>query len=217
MSERDDILASPISHTKDQVRGAVRELRKEMGEGNRAAASQTICESVLEMGAIERAETVFVYVGYGNEVQTLSLIEKLLEMGKRVCVPKLGNAKGIVKPGAPMKVVELQGMDVLKESDQGILEPRKGKQYPGSPDVTITPCVAATSFGARLGQGGGYYDKYFASIPLTVRVALAFECQILEDLPGGDRDCVVDLVVTEKSIYQRDEVAIDEDDLWEET
>ncbi|QDU34970.1 5-formyltetrahydrofolate cyclo-ligase family protein [Poriferisphaera corsica] len=217
MSERDDILANAVSHTKDQVRAAVREVRKELSDSVRQAASSKINEAVLEQNAIQRAEVIFCYIGYGSEVDTLPLIEQLLTLGKKVCVPKLGNAKGIVKPDAPMKVVELESTDVLKPSDQGILEPRKGKQFLGSPDVTITPCIAATQFGARLGQGGGYYDKYFDKNPLTIRIALAFECQILADLPGNDHDCVVDLVITENALYQRDEVAIDEDNLWEET
>ncbi|WP_432799116.1 5-formyltetrahydrofolate cyclo-ligase [Poriferisphaera sp. WC338] len=219
MSEinHEKVLASPASHTKDEVRNAVRKVRGALDEDVWAVASEKICETVLELEAVKRAETVFIYVGYGKEVATLGLIEKLLEGGKRVCVPRIGNAKGVVKKGGEMKVIELLGLDVLKENSIGVLEPRKGKAFLGNPDVTVTPCVAATKYGARLGQGGGYYDRYFEKVALTVRMCLAFECQVLGELPASEHDAVMDLVVTEEAVYQRDEVAIDEDGLWEET
>ena len=213
MSEKPDISKNPESHSKADVRAYVRELRGELGDEESEEKSRVIMESVLELPVIEKAESVFCYVGCGEEVRTIELIKRLLEKGKKVLVPKIA---GSVKKGR-MRAIELTDVEVLKENELGILEPKKGKEFRGTPTVTITPCVAATGFGARLGQGGGFYDRYFEGAPLTVRVVLAFECQILENLPGGGKDEMVDMVITEKGSYQRDEEAVEEDDLWEST
>ena len=219
---REDVLARPESASKDQVRKVARELRSEIGADARQAASHVIAKHVMDLVAMQNAlrdgGVVFCYVGAGDEVETLQLLEGLLQAGVRMCVPKM-KGKPSKKTAGNMKAVEVTDLSVLKENEFGILEPSKGAAFRGHPAVTITPGVGFTRGGCRLGQGGGYYDKYFKQHPLTVRVGLAFECQLFENLPGGAAgwDEKVDMVVTEKAVYQRDEVAVEEDDLWEQT
>jgi 5-formyltetrahydrofolate cyclo-ligase len=63
----------------------------------------------------------------------------------------------------------------------------------------LVPGVAFAANGARLGYGGGFYDRLLASLERGIpRIAAAFELQMVDELPEGPRDERVDSVVTEK-------------------
>ena len=69
---------------------------------------------------------------------------------------------------------------------------------PGTVDVVVVPGVAFTADGRRLGQGGGWYDRFLARLRAeAVTIGVAFEVQIVESLPTEPHDVAVDCVVTE--------------------
>ncbi|MCH8923669.1 MAG: hypothetical protein IIA67_11055 [Planctomycetes bacterium] len=94
-----------------------------------------------------------MFVSYLNEVATHDLIEQLLDMERTVIVPKLVGRTRMI-------AVEINGLDELKKGDRGMLEPTGERQYHGPIDVCITPGLAFTTSGDRLGFGHGYYDRF---------------------------------------------------------
>jgi 5-formyltetrahydrofolate cyclo-ligase len=69
-------------------------------------------------------------------------------------------------------------------------------------DLIMVPGVAFDVRGARTGHGKGYYDKLLEHArPDTPLVALAFECQMFEEIPVEEHDVFMDKVVTEKAVY----------------
>jgi 5-formyltetrahydrofolate cyclo-ligase len=74
---------------------------------------------------------------------------------------------------------------------------------PHKPVLTFTPAVAADPFGARLGMGKGYYDRFFAQFPQALRVAVIFQIQFSkEPLPVDSWDQPLDWIVTESMILR---------------
>ena len=74
-------------------------------------------------------------------------------------------------------------------------------QDPRSIDVVIVPGTAFTPAGDRLGQGGGWYDRFLATVrPDCFKVGVAFAPQLLESLPVEPHDLRVDVVVTDQSV-----------------
>jgi 5-formyltetrahydrofolate cyclo-ligase len=70
-------------------------------------------------------------------------------------------------------------------------------------DFMLVPGVAFTTNGARLGYGGGFYDRLLASLDRrTARIAAAFQLQMVDQVPEGPHDRRVDQVVTEHSARQ---------------
>ena len=134
--------------------------KRQMRENARAILNQE--DGVHDADIIRRAEEimhdmqgpVFVYVSVGREIGTRELIRSLLERGCRVCVPKV-EGRGI------MKAVEISSMSELAPGTWGIPEP---PDRPGiDPEIIqacIVPCLMCSREGSRLGQGGGYYDRY---------------------------------------------------------
>ena len=69
---------------------------------------------------------------------------------------------------------------------------------PAWPDVVIVPGLAFTSAGDRLGQGGGWYDRFLAGVhPECLTIGVGFVEQIVDALPVEDHDIRLDHVVTE--------------------
>lgn len=74
------------------------------------------------------------------------------------------------------------------------------------PQFFIVPLLAFSSKGARLGYGGGYYDKYLGDLRENQKkwnktVGLAFECLKCEEIQSEIHDIPLDYVITEKEIY----------------
>jgi len=70
-------------------------------------------------------------------------------------------------------------------------------------DLIMVPGVAFDRRGGRSGHGMGYYDKLLEHArPDTPLVALAFECQLFEEVPTAEHDVYMDKVVTEAAVYQ---------------
>jgi 5-formyltetrahydrofolate cyclo-ligase len=66
------------------------------------------------------------------------------------------------------------------------------------PDVVIVPGIAFTAAGDRLGQGGGWYDRFLVGIrDDCVTIGVGFEPQLVDELPTEPHDVVLDLVITD--------------------
>jgi 5-formyltetrahydrofolate cyclo-ligase len=68
---------------------------------------------------------------------------------------------------------------------------------PASIDCIVLPGIAFSEKGHRLGRGGGYYDATLSEFPAAQRVGIAFEVQILPEVPHEGHDAALDAVVTE--------------------
>ncbi len=102
----------------------------------------------------------------------------------------------------------LHALDELEPGFYGIPEPKKTLRE--QPDRTATlqeielvlvPGLAFDAKGNRLGRGAGYYDRFLAKLPKSVKtVALAFECQLFESIPVEPHDRKVDYIITEERV-----------------
>ncbi len=72
---------------------------------------------------------------------------------------------------------------------------------PTAVDVVIVPGVAFTPDGARLGQGGGWYDRFLAAVrPGCTSIGVGFDPQVVDELPTEPHDIRLDSVVTESGV-----------------
>ena len=185
------MLATP----KEKLRIAARRTRRAIPVDQRRQASEQICERLLALHEISSANVLFVYVSYLSEVSTHDLIERLLRDGKTLVVPKIVGYTRMIP-------VEIKGLGELHKSEHDILEPADQKLYLGPIDVCITPGLAFTIAGDRLGFGHGYYDRFLSRYNRVIRIAPAFECQLVEYVPTDENDQTMRKVVTEKRVIR---------------
>ncbi len=181
-------------YNQNQEKAALRRKWKEVRAEipKRSEKSRRICEKVLEHPAVLGAKTVFLYLSFGTEVETLSLAAALIERGKRVAVP-LCDTKT-----RRMQAVLLPAMTCLREGSYGILEPDvDAKAIPQEEiEVILVPALAFDKAGYRLGYGGGYYDKFLEGFSGRT-IGLAFLDCVTDSLPREEFDKPVDEVITE--------------------
>ena len=144
-----------IRQEKNRLRREIKERIKRLSPEYCKEADRQILEQVMKLEAYRQAETVFLFVGSFGEPDTTPLIQRALDEGKRVCVPKCLDE-------CQMKAFEIQGMEQLRQGRYGILEPADicPEIDRAEIDFALIPCVTCDEKGNRLGHGKGYYDRY---------------------------------------------------------
>ncbi len=165
---------------------------------NRIEADKVRNERIRNWEIYQTTELLLFYVSYRSEADTLQLLKKALEAGRKVAVPRV--------VGTDMVFYRITDFSQLIEGYKGILEPDKEQTeaITDLPECTLlfVPGCAFDERGGRMGYGGGFYDRFMEAYPDVLRVALAYEEQLVEDVPKEVHDKLVDVIVTEKRIVQ---------------
>lgn len=173
---------------KAALRRQIRQRKKEMTEAEILRRSARLGELFCACPAYRDAKTVYGYLPYNQEVRTVPILEQALRDGKKVAVPKVY--------GDTMRFIYLEDFASVENSGMGIPEPVADE--PVAEDKTalvLMPGVAFTEDGARIGYGGGFYDRFLAQEPAHPTVALCYDFQVVEKLPTEEFDIPVDLVL----------------------
>lgn len=181
---------------KDFVRRQIAAERKAYTEVLRASENAAIRAHFLQSAAYCNSRTVMCYVSMRAEADTHTILQAMLKDGKTVCVPQVTDKRG------RMRAVVIRSWTDLTVGQFGILEPSMENPIvvpENEIDLVVVPAVAFTRDGARLGMGGGFYDRFLTSTQ-AVRMGLAFSCQIKESLPTDEWDVKMDYLVTKDGI-----------------
>jgi 5-formyltetrahydrofolate cyclo-ligase len=184
-----------VSQQKAETRKMLKTARANIPETTRLDYSNSITEQVLKLDEISKSRIIFIYISYTTEVHTHELIKVLLDAGKTLAVPKIVDSDF-------MEAESFSSWDDLVPGELGILTPGNSKPCQGPFDVAITPGLGFTPSGHRMGYGRGYYDKWFAQNKVSHKIALAYEAQLVEDIPVEDTDVPMDKIVTEQRVIR---------------
>ena len=73
---------------------------------------------------------------------------------------------------------------------------------PATIDTVLIPGSVFDPSGGRLGYGGGFYDRFLTeAAPRAIRLGVAFELQLVDQVPMEPHDQYMDILVTEQQIY----------------
>jgi 5-formyltetrahydrofolate cyclo-ligase len=188
-----------LRNLKQQLRRRAEAARQ--AQPDKDALSRAICARFAALTHYAAAETVMLYVGTPSEVHTREFLSAAVAQGKRVVVPCC--------VGDEILPFFLTSLDELAPGRLGILEPRAElRAMPGRRvesheiDVVMVPGAAFDRRGGRLGRGKGYYDRLLPCLRADApAVGVAFECQLLLEIPMLPTDVFMDQVITEQGIY----------------
>ena len=167
------------------------------------ARSRAIVASLFSLPEIRSAAHLFVYVSFRSEVRTQEFIEGCLAAEKRVSVPVT-----LTRTSSLLAVRITDPAAQLRPGYCGIPEPAPtwtaaNRCDPDSIDVVIVPGSVFDPQGGRLGYGGGYYDRFLSlEAPHALRIALAYDLQVVDHVPLEPHDQRMDRVITEKKNYR---------------
>ncbi|HLJ62187.1 MAG TPA: 5-formyltetrahydrofolate cyclo-ligase [bacterium] len=179
---------------KMQLRASMRALRDALSAEERARLSDRIAARLGALLDRLAPRTVMVFSSFGSEVSTRSIIETLLQAGRRVALP--------VVAGHEMRAASFRPGDPVRTARYGAAEPTAAAEVPPDAiDVVIVPGLAFDRRGYRVGYGRGYYDRFLVRTrPDTSRIGIAFHAQVVDAVPRGDADQPVDAIVTELEV-----------------
>lgn len=173
---------------KQELRRTIRERKRAMTEEEIVERSNALAEKFYNSPAYQAASTIYGYLPYNQEVRTVPMLQRALDEGKRVAVPKVY--------GEEMRFIYLEDLTQVSKGYAGIPEPIA--DAPVAEDqraLVLMPGLAFDPQGHRIGYGGGFYDRFLAQEPHHPTLALCYEFQMQAHLDTEEFDIPVDTVL----------------------
>jgi 5-formyltetrahydrofolate cyclo-ligase len=183
---------------KSNIRKLMREKFEAVASDVLHQRSNTACGFLIRTPEFENARVIMLYLSTPLETDTASLALKAWQEGKTVVVPKVAWHQ---RRMLPTEITSLH-QSGLTTIGPGVREPIAGKPVPVEfIDLVVVPGVAFSPQGYRIGRGMGFYDRFLAQPDFTgLSCGLAFEDQVIDNLPVLDHDMPLGMLVTERGI-----------------
>lgn len=185
-------MGNQIQDSKQALRGRIRERLKTMTEEQRAAGSQLARALLASQPRWQTAHSVLFFAPLPGELDVWPLLGAALAEGKTAALPRfVAETNSYVACG-----IRDLARD-LKTGQFGIREPADGcpEISLNRLDLVLAPGLAFDPRGRRLGRGRGFYDRMLATVRSTT-CGVAFDEQIVSDLPVEPRDVSVNCILT---------------------
>lgn len=187
--------------TRRKLREQIGLIRREQSRKLVEKKSREIQVRLFSLPEFTGAQTASFYIAKkaDGEVETEHMIKSSLRMQKRILVPITDKAN------RRLIFSELRNYDLeLIPGTFAIPEPKSEYQRivsPSDTDLVIVPGIVFDLRGYRLGYGLGYYDRFLSDLKKEIpTVGLAFEFQIVNEIPAEDQDIPVHKIVTEQRV-----------------
>ncbi len=196
---------APMDEIKEEKQEISKDIVKKLGAFSTdevVQKSRQIEKRLFEFANFVEAHVVLLYLSKAGEVDTWQIISSCFAHGKVVVVP-LFDGKG--KNFKLLKVSDVN-KDIINTAGQGLVpDPSRCRVVPvNGIEIALIPGLVFDEKGARIGLGNGHYDKLLPRLPATTRkVSLAFEDQIIQQIPKGSIDRYVDIIITEERIIYK--------------
>jgi 5-formyltetrahydrofolate cyclo-ligase len=181
------------ARAKQELRRRMQSLRRVLPAEACARRSAAICARLCALPAFASASAIVGYLAVRKEADPAQALRAAAEAGKRVGLPRIEDQGGLglhlYRPG-----------DALVDNAYGIGEPAADAPRLAHDAVSliVVPALAVDERGYRIGYGQGYYDRLLPRLPRALKVAIAYEFQLLAEAPEQPGDAPVDWVVTDE-------------------
>ncbi len=187
-----------LATRKRQLR-AVIAAHERPGPAQGLAAGEAAAAAIADSGEFASADRVALYEALPDEMPTAPLFDAVQRARKQTLFPRCTLLR-------ELEFAIVQSRDELRLGRYGLLEPPAalaGATLTAA-DLVIVPGVAFDRQGARLGRGGGYYDRTFppGREVMPVLMGLAFAFQVLDSVPAGPGDRAVVALATERGLHR---------------
>jgi len=186
-----------MAESRQDLRKRILGARDRLSSAERSRKSLAVMNNFWQLPELSRWSTLFVYVDFRSEVETVELIKKCIGQGIRIAVPLVD--------ASAVSMIPLQITDPENDLAPGyynIPEPdlkKSPRVNPGEIDAAVIPGSVFDIYGGRLGYGGGYYDRFLVNdAPQAKRIGFAFELQLVDKVPLEPHDQPLDILITEK-------------------
>ena len=188
-------------NARSQLRKAIRQRRNSLSVTQQHNAAIALATSLSNHSKIQAANRIAVYLTNDGELGTAAFIDWCWQQQKEVYLPVLHPFSS-----GNLLFLRYQQDSKLVSNAFGILEPKLDvtKVCPLTElDIICTPLVAFDETGARLGMGGGFYDRSLAHWQQSkvYPLGLAHDCQLVENIPLESWDIPLPEIITPSKNY----------------
>lgn len=191
-----------IQEKKLEIRTEIEKKIDLLSAAELSKKTKKIENRLFEFANFLEAKVSLLYMNTRYEVKTPKIITRCFDYNKMVVLPAFNPEK---REMALMKIEDYE--NDLIPGPREVLEPNPSRCKPvpiESIDIAIVPGIVFDEKGGRIGTGQGYYDKLIPRLSITTRkVALALECQLIQQVPMESHDKHVDIVITEERIIYK--------------
>ncbi|MBI5666179.1 MAG: 5-formyltetrahydrofolate cyclo-ligase [Nitrospirae bacterium] len=207
---------------KKKIRARLLRKRDSIPPQLKVQKEAAIEKRLFALEEFRQAKRLLAYVSFRSEVDTTRFLQDVINSGKKLVLPVVDSRH------KALRLYEIKETSELEYGYMGILEPgvREDREVALSDiDLVIIPGAGFDLKGNRLGYGGGYYDKLLSGIentgirdqglgiskekltpnpqpPTPFLVALAFEEQIIEEIPSEPHDIKMDMIITDTRLIR---------------
>ncbi|MFV0502513.1 MAG: 5-formyltetrahydrofolate cyclo-ligase [Lachnospirales bacterium] len=175
---------------KNELRSKGKAIRGTLTKDELMEKSENIFNFIFALDELKKSKNVFIFMNMLDEITTDVFIEKFIDLGKKVYIPKAKKT---------MTFHEYTGE--FNISNYGIREPIEPEEKISDMDtLIIVPGLLYSEDFYRIGYGGGYYDKYLDSHTYYKTVGICFEEQMVKKLEVNSYDKAVDILVTDRKV-----------------
>jgi len=161
--------------------------------------SKIIVSHIKALEIYEKSQMPVLYWAEKNEVSLLEICKERWKNKQKFGLPRCIDKNGEME-------MFLSNENEMLPDCHGILSPlqeKKNSILSTEIDLIFVPAAAFDIFGNRLGQGGGYYDRFLAKCTNAIKIGVCFSCQLSKNpLPVSKLDEKVDFIVTEKGVIK---------------
>lgn len=175
---------------KAEVRKMMRERKRAVSPDEKLRRSRIIMHRLEHTKDFAAAQVVLLYWSMADEVQTHEFVERWYRE-KTLLLPCVD--------GNDLRLRQYTGPECMVAGEQfGIGEPT-GEEWTDLAAVQLiaVPGVAFDPQGNRMGRGRGFYDRMLKSTPNAVKIGLAYDFQMLDNIPTEPHDVRMDRVLTD--------------------
>ena len=188
-----------LTDQKAAIRDTLRAARREHAAALPPEVSALVFRQPPDplLSLVPEAATIGLYRAGEGEAPAVNYTRFFHERGHTVALPR------VVKLSEPMHFhvhTDPWGESDLEAGPMNLRQPHLSAPIV-VPDVLFMPLVGFTERGERIGQGGGFYDRWLADHPATLAIGMAWDVQRVDDLPVEDHDMPLTAVVTPTRIY----------------
>lgn len=176
---------------KKTIRAQLLNQRKNLDVASIESCSLKIVTKITASGLYKSANRIALYLPINGEVDLTKL---LTDPDKLFYIPAI--------QGNSMQFQLYRANDELEVHHYGVSQP-KFIETLTKPfiDLCLMPLIGFDTSGNRLGMGGGFYDRYFAKKHNTLLAGVAYEFQLIDQLPTDPWDVKLHCIFTEHKLY----------------
>ncbi|MEZ5758009.1 MAG: 5-formyltetrahydrofolate cyclo-ligase [Emcibacteraceae bacterium] len=182
---------------KKSLREASLIRRAEAKAKDNGMAARKIASQVIMLPELDEIRTISGFIPINDEMDCLTILKVLHAARFPLCLPTIRAKK---------EPLEFNSWDLREPLDNGPFGTKQSTGAIVSPDVLLVPLLAFDKNGARLGYGGGYYDRTLEKLrnknPDVIAIGIAYDDQKLDSVPTESYDQPLDMVITEKTTYR---------------